>query len=76
MPVILGLGVVALVVFLVLRNARGRGGGGRRRIRCDGCAHLRRRFDDGAMCGYGTKEVFKTLAHIRMCGDWEAARKR
>lgn len=76
MSVILGLCVAAVVVFLVLRAARRRGTGGGRRIRCDGCAHLRRRFDDGVMCGYGTKEVFKTSAHIRMCGDWEAARKR
>lgn len=75
MPVILGLCVAAIVVFLVVRAAPWRARRGPR-IRCDGCAHLRRRFDDGAMCGYGSKEVFKTLAHIRMCGDREPASKR
>jgi len=74
MPVILGLLVAAAAVILVVRAAPWRAG--RRRIRCDGCAHLRRRFDDGVMCGYGSKEVFKTAAHIRMCGDWQAARRR
>ena len=74
MPVILGLLVAAAVVILVVRAAPWRAGR-RRRIRCDGCAHLRRRFDDGVMCGYGSKEVFKTSAHIHMCGDWQAARR-
>jgi hypothetical protein len=38
--------------------------------------HLRKGFDDGVMCGYGTREVFKTPANIRMCGDWTPAARR
>jgi hypothetical protein len=77
MEVALGIIVAAVAIAWLLRAAKSRGGGGgRRRYKCIGCEHLRRAFDDGVMCGYGTRETYKTLANIRMCGDFEPARKR
>jgi len=77
---VLGILVLVALVFAVVRLTGARRlGGGRRRFKCHDCRHLRRSFDDGVMCGYGTREVYKTPANIRMCGDWapvEASRRR
>jgi hypothetical protein len=70
---LLGILVLVAIVAVLLRwfgSRRPRRG---RRFKCHDCRHLRRGFDDGVLCGYGTREVFKTPANIRMCGDWEAA---
>ncbi len=75
MQVLIGILVLAAIAAVVLRGKGSRFKRGRR-IKCDGCRHLRRKFDDGVMCGYGSREVFKTSAHIRMCGDWQAAERR
>lgn len=70
MESLLGLALSAVIVYAVIRLARRRQSGGSRRFKCHDCRHLRRSFDDGVMCGYGTSEVFKTRAHISMCPDW------
>lgn len=64
--VILALVAAGIVVALAAASRRRRP----RRFKCHDCEHLRRTFDDGVMCGYGAREVFKTRAHISMCPDW------
>ena len=73
MPLLIGVLVVVGIVVVLGRAAgsRWRGAG---RIKCDGCRHLRRKFPDGVMCGYGSREVFKTMVHVRMCGDRDPER--
>jgi hypothetical protein len=70
METLLGLALVAGIVFLVMRLTRA--GGLRRphKFKCHDCRYLRRTFDDGVMCGYGSSEVFKNPRHIAMCPDW------
>jgi len=62
---------LGIVILTFARRAASRRHG--RRRKCHDCQHLRRKFDDGVMCGYGAREVFKTLAHISMCSDWSPA---
>jgi hypothetical protein len=71
---LIGLVLVAGIIYLIVRLTR-RGGlrgprGGKKRFKCHDCRHCRRLFDDGVMCGYGDREVFKNARHIAMCGDW------
>jgi hypothetical protein len=71
---LIGLVLVAGIIYLIVRLTR-RGGlrmprRGGRRFKCHDCRHCRRLFDDGVMCGYGNREVFKNARHIAMCGDW------
>ena len=75
MQFLIGVLVLVAVVVAVVRLTGGRRGRGSRRFKCHDCQHLRKSFDDGVMCGYGSREVFKTPAHIRMCGDWTPARR-
>jgi len=69
---LLGLVLVAGIIYLVVRFTRAGGlrRRGSRRFKCHDCRHCRRLFDDGVMCGYGDREVFKNSRHIAMCGDW------
>ena len=43
--------------------------------KCRDCIHCRKLFRDGAMCGFGAREVFKNPAHIEMCPDYEPMRR-
>ena len=76
MQELLGIVVFFAVIVAIWRLFGARRSGPRPRFKCRDCRHLRRSFDDGVMCGYGTREVFKTPANIRMCGDWEPAAGR
>ncbi len=70
MEPLLGLALFAGVVYLILRMTRG---GLKRRsskFKCHDCRFMRKTFDDGVMCGYGSAEVFKNRRHIAMCPDW------
>jgi len=70
MDTLLGLALLAGIVFVVVRLTR-RGSLRRgRKFKCHDCRYMRRMFDDGAMCGYGSAEVFKNPRHIAMCPDW------
>ena len=78
---LIGLVLVAGVVWLVLRLTRGGGlprlgGRSTRRVKCHDCLHQRRLFNDGVMCGFGDSEVFKNKRHIAMCPDWRPNGKR
>ena len=75
MEVVFGVIVLATVLAAIARLSRSGRGRGARRFKCHDCQHLRKGLDDGVMCGYGNREVFKTPAHIRMCGDWTPARR-
>jgi hypothetical protein len=71
---LIGLVLVAGIIYLIVRLTR-RGGlrmprRAARRFKCHDCRHCRRLFDDGVMCGFGNREVFKNSRHIAMCGDW------
>lgn len=70
METLLGLALVAGIVFLVMRLTRAGGLRRSRKFKCHDCRYLRKTFDDGVMCGYGTSEVFKNPRHIAMCPDW------
>ena len=76
MEALLGVVVLVAVIAAIGRLTRGRRQRGGRQFKCHDCLHLRKGFDDGVMCGYGTREVFKTPANIRMCGDWTPAARR
>lgn len=71
---LIGLVLVAGVIWLVLRFTRGGGmpkfGKRRGRVKCYDCLHQRKLFDDGVMCGYGDRQVFKNKRHIALCPDW------
>ena len=78
---LIGLILVAGVIYLVFRFTRGAGmprfGKRRaRRVKCYDCLHQRKLFDDGVMCGYGDSEVFKNKRHIALCPDWRPNGKR
>jgi hypothetical protein len=68
-PTLLAL-VFGIAIIAVAAKLRGRGSRRAGRFKCHDCQHQRRTFDDGVMCGYGDREVFKTRAHIRLCPDW------
>jgi len=40
-------------------------------VKCATCSHCRRLFDDGVMCGFGHREVYKNPAQVDMCPDHE-----
>jgi len=40
-------------------------------FKCKTCRHCRKLYDDGVMCMYEDKEVFKNPAQIGMCPDHE-----
>lgn len=44
-------------------------GGGTPAVKCRTCRHCRRLDDDGVMCAFGSKQVFKNPAQIDMCPD-------
>jgi hypothetical protein len=71
LALVFGIAIIAMAAKL-----RGRGHRRAGRFKCHDCQHLRRTFDDGVMCGYGSREVFKTRAHISMCPDWSPAERR
>ena len=66
--VLIALGLVGIVVFLV-RSTRGERGSS---LKCTSCRHFRGAEDDGAFCGYGDIEQFKTFADIEKCLDHNA----
>ena len=68
---VFGIGIIAVAAHLRRRGGRRAG-----RFKCHDCQHMRRTFDDGVMCGYGSREVFKTRAHIRLCPDWAPSERR
>ena len=71
METLLGLVLVAGIVYLVMRvTRRGARRGRTRKFKCHDCRFMRKTFDDGVMCGYGSSEVFKNPRHIAMCPDW------
>ena len=77
---LIGLVLLAGIIYLVVRLTRGGGlprlrSRGSRRFKCHDCLHQRRLFDDGVMCGFGDREVFKNARHIAMCGDWTSHRQ-
>ncbi len=61
--VILVILVVVWIVRLLLPH--------RTRLRCESCRHCRKLFEDGSLCGYGTRETFKTIVHIENCPDYQ-----
>ena len=61
--------VVAAIVYFLSRVFSGPGNP-RSRLKCSTCTHCRKLFDDGALCGYGSKEVFKNEVHIANCTDY------
>ncbi|MFQ5600034.1 MAG: hypothetical protein ACE5G2_05720 [Candidatus Krumholzibacteriia bacterium] len=69
METLIGLVFLVGVIYFVHRMTRG-GRRGRRRFKCHDCLYMRKVFDDGAMCSYGDREVFKNPRHIAMCPDW------
>ncbi len=71
MDTLLGLALFGGIIYLVIRVTRGRGVRRRsRRFKCEDCRFMRKTFDDGVMCGYGSAEVFKNPSHIAICPDW------
>lgn len=46
------------------------------RFPCATCRHCRGLFEDGALCGFGSKETFKNETHIANCMDWERREPR
>ena len=58
------------VVFVVVRRfAATVVGGGGRGFKCHNCRHCKTLFDDGVLCRYGKREVFKNAVHIENCQD-------
>lgn len=75
METVFGLAAMAALIGLVL-HLTGRRARRSRRFKCHDCLHRRRSFDDGVLCGFGSREVFKTRAHIAMCPDWTPEGRR
>jgi hypothetical protein len=67
--------LVALIAFGAIAVFRWLFGGARRpKVKCATCIHCRKLFDDGVMCGFKDKEVYKTPAQIDMCPYHEPRR--
>lgn len=73
MEALLGIALLAAIAYFIVR--RRRGGTAGKRLKCHDCRHARKLFDDGVMCGFGEREVFKNRRHIAMCPDWEQESK-
>ena len=43
-------------------------------LKCRSCYHCKRLFDDGVICRYGSREVFKNQVHVENCQDYRRAR--
>ena len=58
--------VIGLLYFLTraIRNLPARS-------KCYTCRHCRKLFEDGTLCGYGSREVFKNQVHVENCMDYE-----
>lgn len=67
-PVLIAIVVVGFVAYLV----RSVGSAERSSLRCSSCRHFRGSEEDGAFCGYGDIEQFKTLEDIAKCVNHEA----
>ena len=72
--------LVAAGVWLWRRYGSGRLGGGlglpglRDPRPCATCRHRGKLFDDGVLCRFDDREVFKNETHIRNCIDYERER--
>lgn len=66
MPAVLAIAAIAFLVFIVW-TAASRSRDPRPCATCVNCGKL---FDDGVMCRFGDREVFKTDAHVKMCIDY------
>ena len=64
--------VTAIVLWLAVRAPAGRGSGSHP---CKTCRHCGKPFDDGVLCRFGHREVFKTEQHIANCIDYEPRRR-
>ena len=64
--------LLAATIFVVYRLVQrfALGGGGRSGFKCRNCQHCKTLFDDGVLCRYGSKEVFKNAVHIENCQDY------
>ena len=60
--------VIAVVVYMVVRALSAARAG---EFKCSTCRHCRKLFDDGSLCGYGSREVFKNAVHIANCTDYK-----
>ena len=56
---------IGFVAWLLLRFFTGS------RLKCATCRHCRKLMRDGSICGYGSRETFKTIVHIENCWDYE-----
>lgn len=63
---LLPLLVLGLIVWAIRRAVRSEAPTG-----CATCRHCRKLFDDGTLCGFGPREVFKNEVHVRNCTDYE-----
>lgn len=41
---------------------------------CATCRHCNKVFEDGTLCAYGDKEVFKKPVHVKNCTDYSPRR--
>ena len=65
--IVVGLAIAALAYILT----RAIGAATTGRSKCATCLHCRKLFDDGTLCGYGSREVFKNQVHVENCMDYE-----
>lgn len=63
------LGALGWVGYRIYRSATG-SDAPRSRFKCATCKNCGTLFDDGVLCRFGSKETFKTEAHIANCQDW------
>lgn len=42
-------------------------------VKCATCRHCRKLFDDGTLCGFGSRETFKNAVHVDNCMDYRKA---
>ncbi len=70
MDVLFALILLAVVVWVLVRWLGPRVGAGSG-FKCKTCRHCRKVYDDGVMCRYLDKQVFKNPAQINMCPDHE-----